>query len=116
CGLTPKHVDVPELLRVVRFEPTEPALLRPTPGPGGGEVYAAPPREFRLCRHVLSAGQPPHDLHAEGPQILLCTAGEAVLRPTGEVSDDLARSGTDGLGLRRGQSVYLRSGERAALA
>lgn len=33
CGLTPKHVDVPELLRIVRFEPNESAVLRPEASP-----------------------------------------------------------------------------------
>ncbi|CAM5649297.1 hypothetical protein SVIOM74S_01659 [Streptomyces violarus] len=31
CGLTPKHVDVPELLRIVRFRPSDPGVLRPRP-------------------------------------------------------------------------------------
>ncbi len=35
CGLTPKHVDVPELLRIVRFEPSDPGVLRPRGVPGG---------------------------------------------------------------------------------
>src|SRR5690606_7943108 len=33
-GLTPKHVDVPELLATLRFEPVEPAIIDPVPGEG----------------------------------------------------------------------------------
>lgn len=33
CGLTPKHVDVPELLRIVRFEAADPGVLRPEASP-----------------------------------------------------------------------------------
>jgi mannose-6-phosphate isomerase len=75
CGLTPKHVDVPELLRVVRFEPGDPGVLRPEASPDGEEVYETPIDEFRLSRHVLSEGAPARDLTLPTPQILLCTAG-----------------------------------------
>jgi mannose-6-phosphate isomerase len=75
CGLTPKHVDVPELLRIVRFEAGDPGVLRPEAGPDGEEVYETPIDEFRLSRHVLAEGAAPHDLSRPAPQILLCTAG-----------------------------------------
>jgi mannose-6-phosphate isomerase len=75
CGLTPKHVDVPELLRVVRFEATDPGVLRPEAAPDGEEVYETPIDEFRLSRFVLPEATAPHDLTRATPQILLCTAG-----------------------------------------
>ncbi|MDX5570254.1 mannose-6-phosphate isomerase, class I [Streptomyces sp. ID05-04B] len=75
CGLTPKHVDVPELLRIVRFEPGDPGVLRPEAAPDGEEVYDTPTDEFRLSRYVLAAAGPAHDLTLPTPQILLCTAG-----------------------------------------
>ncbi|MEY9488229.1 mannose-6-phosphate isomerase [Streptomyces calvus] len=75
CGLTPKHVDVPELLRIVRFEATDPGVLRPEAGPDGEEVYETPIDEFRLSRYVLPEGGATHDLTLTNPQILLCTAG-----------------------------------------
>ncbi|MFJ4624737.1 mannose-6-phosphate isomerase, class I [Streptomyces sp. NPDC088812] len=75
CGLTPKHVDVPELLRIVRFEPGDPRVLRPEAGPDGEEIFETPIDEFRLSRYVLPAGTAPHDLTLATPQILLCTAG-----------------------------------------
>ncbi|MEU9061996.1 mannose-6-phosphate isomerase, class I [Streptomyces sp. NPDC048430] len=75
CGLTPKHVDVPELLRIVRFEATEPGILRPEAAPSGEEVYETPIDEFRLSRYVLPSGGGPVDLTAPTAQILLCTAG-----------------------------------------
>ncbi|GAA2451939.1 mannose-6-phosphate isomerase, class I [Streptomyces glaucus] len=75
CGLTPKHVDVPELLRVVRFEPSDPGVLRPEASSDGEEVYETPTDEFRLSRYVLPEGAPAHDLTLTTPQILLCTAG-----------------------------------------
>ncbi|MGW9440213.1 mannose-6-phosphate isomerase, class I [Streptomyces sp. NPDC055607] len=90
CGLTPKHVDVPELLRIVRFDPADPAILRPEASPSGEEVYETPTDEFRLSRFVRAEGAAPTDLTAPTPQILLAvagrpTAGELVLAPGGSV-------------------------------
>ncbi|MEN8655695.1 mannose-6-phosphate isomerase, class I [Streptomyces sp. 21So2-11] len=86
CGLTPKHVDVPELLRVVRFEATDTGVLRPEASADGEELYDTPTDEFRLSRYVLAERAAPRTLPAANPQILLCTAGrvragELVLTP-----------------------------------
>lgn len=59
CGLTPKHVDVPELLRVVRFEASDPGVLRPEASADGEELYATPIDEFRLSRYSLAEGAAP---------------------------------------------------------
>ncbi|QNS05868.1 mannose-6-phosphate isomerase, class I [Streptomyces xanthii] len=101
CGLTPKHVDVPELLHIVRFEATDPAILRPEASPDGEEVYDTPIDEFRLSRYVLPASSGRHDLTAPTPQILLCTAGTV-------------RAGTNDLG--PGQSVFVPAGEKAEVS
>lgn len=105
CGLTPKHIDVPELLRVVRFEAGDPGVLRPEAAPDGEEVYAAPIDEFRLSRYVLAPGADPRTLDPGTPQILLCTAGQASLR---------AEDGT-ALTLDRGESCWIPAGERSEL-
>jgi mannose-6-phosphate isomerase len=99
CGLTPKHVDVPELLRIVRFEPSDPGVLRPEASPDGEEVYETPIDEFRLSRYVLPEGGSRHDLTRATPQILLVTAG------TVQVGE---------LELRPGQSVFVPAGENTA--
>ncbi|WP_418957386.1 mannose-6-phosphate isomerase, class I [Streptomyces tritici] len=101
CGLTPKHVDVPELLRVVRFEPGEPRVLRPEAGPSGEELYDTPIDEFRLSRYVRAQGAAPTDLTTAGPQILLATAG----RPK---AGDLT--------LEPGESVFVPAGEKTELS
>ncbi|MEW2296665.1 mannose-6-phosphate isomerase, class I [Streptomyces sp. NPDC006743] len=97
CGLTPKHVDVPELLRVVRFEARDAGVLRPEAAPDGEEVYETPIDEFRLSRYVLPEGAPAHDLTLRTPQILLCTAGSV-------------RAGEQEL--TPGQSVFVPAGEK----
>ncbi|MGQ4384950.1 mannose-6-phosphate isomerase, class I [Streptomyces sp. SAS_270] len=101
CGLTPKHVDVPELLRIVRFEASDPGVLRPEASPDGEEVYATPIDEFRLSRYVLPEGAAPHDLTLTTPQILLCTAGSV-------------RAGEHPL--TPGESVFVPAGEQAGVS
>ena len=101
CGLTPKHVDVPELLRIVRFEASDPGVLRPEASVDGEEVYETPIDEFRLSRHVLPQDAAPHDLTAATPQILLCTAGSVR---------------ADGSTLGPGQSVFVPAGEKAEVS
>ncbi|MEI5528200.1 mannose-6-phosphate isomerase, class I [Streptomyces brasiliscabiei] len=101
CGLTPKHVDVPELLRIVRFEATEPGVLRPEASPDGEEVYETPIDEFRLSRFVLPEAGAPHDLTRATPQILLCTAGSV-------------RAGEHTLA--PGQSVFVPADEKAEVS
>ncbi|WP_326582349.1 mannose-6-phosphate isomerase, class I [Streptomyces sp. NBC_00481] len=101
CGLTPKHVDVPELLRIVRFEATDPGVLRPEASPDGEEVYETPIDEFRLSRFVLPEATAPHDLTRATPQILLCTAGSV-------------RAGEHTLA--PGQSVFVPADEKAEVS
>ncbi|MFE0737879.1 mannose-6-phosphate isomerase, class I [Streptomyces sp. NPDC058855] len=101
CGLTPKHIDVPELLRIVRFEPAEPGVLRPEASATGEEVYETPIDEFRLSRFVRAEGATPTDITAPTPQILLAVAG----RPkAGELT------------LAPGESVFVPAGETTELS
>ncbi len=102
CGLTPKHVDVPELLRVVRFEAGAPAVLAPEPGPDGAEVFETPVGEFRLSRYAPAPGGEPRTLPEGAAQIVLCTAGRAVLHD---------ENGAE-LALRPGRSAYVAAGGR----
>lgn len=101
CGLTPKHVDVPELLRIVRFEAGDPGVLRPEASADGEEVYETPIDEFRLSRYVLPESAPARDLTLPAPQILLCTAGSV---RTGDVE------------LAPGQSVFVPANEKAEVS
>lgn len=97
CGLTPKHVDVPELLRVLDFIPSMPTLL---PGEGRGPVTRFTPSEyFSLARCAFGTAACPVrsedpggaagvDLGLEGPRILVTVAGAVRLRSArGQVHD-----------------------------
>jgi mannose-6-phosphate isomerase len=56
-GLTPKHVDVPELLKHVRFEATRPRIIVGDRDAGHITVYATPAPDFELSRISLMAGE-----------------------------------------------------------
>ncbi|UIX33670.1 mannose-6-phosphate isomerase, class I [Streptomyces sp. GQFP] len=101
CGLTPKHVDVPELLRIVRFEASDPGVLRPEASPDGEEIYDTPIDEFRLSRYVLPESTPARDLTLPTPQILLCTAGSVRM---GDIE------------LAPGRSVFVPANDKAELS
>ncbi|WP_433473186.1 mannose-6-phosphate isomerase, class I [Spirillospora sp. CA-142024] len=73
CGLTGKHIDVPELMRVVEFAPTAPHRIEPT----AGHDYRTPAEEFVLTRHDLTPTS--ENLPTGLPQTLLCLKGEAHL-------------------------------------
>lgn len=79
-GLTPKHVDVPELLRVLDFTPTDESALRPRSTREGIEiVYDTPASEFAVSVLRIEGADLGHETDAptrhDGPQVLLCTEG-----------------------------------------
>lgn len=97
CGLTQKHVDVPELLRVVDFTCCDMPILSGEPA-GCGAVYRTGAPEFELSRCDWAAGDRRELRIPNGrPQILLCTAGTVFVRAGDGRSLELAR----------GQSMWL---------
>jgi mannose-6-phosphate isomerase len=71
CGLTPKHVDVPELLRITDF-----VELADPRWPAVGGSFDVPVPDFRLVRLEV---EEPAGLDDPGPLIVLCTAGRVRL-------------------------------------
>ncbi|GAA3385602.1 mannose-6-phosphate isomerase, class I [Cryptosporangium minutisporangium] len=100
-GLTPKHVDVPELLRVVRFEVMPPEPFPAVEAGPGVRVWAPPVPEFVLTRVVLDEAGGRASLAGDGPRILFCLEGAVTV-------DD----GTDPAELRGGQAGYVSAGHR----
>jgi mannose-6-phosphate isomerase len=82
-GLTPKHVDVKELLRTAYFEPGPPEVLRPLPMAPGERVYLTPAREFELGLLDVSAGAAYPAPPGRGVELLLGLEGDASLRADG---------------------------------
>jgi len=107
AGLTPKHIDVPELLKL-----TDPAVavpvIEPRPLGDGVSVYDSPAPEFRLYRAELGAGEVKLP-GAGGARLVLCTEGATALRARGPA--DYA-----GALLGRGNSCFLSAADGAVTA
>ncbi|AHH21101.1 putative mannose-6-phosphate isomerase ManA [Nocardia nova SH22a] len=82
-GLTPKHVDVPELLRVLDFEPLRLPIIEPEPVGPGSYRYRTPAPEFALRRFELDADGDEVAIPRTGPGIMLVTAGTVRLSQGG---------------------------------
>ncbi|GAA3955688.1 mannose-6-phosphate isomerase, class I [Chitinophaga oryziterrae] len=94
-GLTPKHIDVPELLKHTRFEAVHPAILQGDTVKGGLEIiYNSPAPDFVVSKITLNPGQQ-YEHTSEATEIMLVLEGDAVI------------TGDDGeaIDLKKGQSV-----------
>lgn len=78
-GLTTKHVDVPELVRITDFTPLNDPRVAVHVN-GAACEFDVPVRDFQLTRYELSPGEG-FDADASGPAIVLCTGGTAVCGP-----------------------------------
>ncbi len=78
-GLTPKYVDVDELLAVLLFEPGPPPVVSPRVE-GPFHRYDTPVEEFALS--LLTLGAEPATVSGDRPRIVLCLDGEARLVTT----------------------------------
>jgi mannose-6-phosphate isomerase len=82
-GLTPKHVDVTELLSVMAIEPLDEPRTLPVEIEPGRWCYDTPDTPFRLWRWEIDG----HVAHrATGRELLLCTAGSTATLSAGEVA------------------------------
>ncbi|MCP4660773.1 MAG: mannose-6-phosphate isomerase, class I [bacterium] len=79
-GLTSKHRDVAELLRILRFEPDVPPALEPIAGVGGERRFETTADEFSLAVLELDAERPYTRSGDRGVEILLVTEGAGELR------------------------------------
>ena len=99
-GLTSKHVDVPGLLAITDFTPTNPPRLEPKALPGGGVVFAPAGHSFSLGLVEGSEVSASHDV--AGPTVFVCTEGEWVLE-----------GALDSLSLSKGQAALVDAAEES---
>jgi len=98
AGLTAKHVDVPELLRLTDPSVAVP-VIKPRQVSPATVTYDTPAPEFRLYRMTLAApetarpdeARPDEVLPDAGPRIVCCLAGAATLRSQAGGAATLAR-------------------------
>jgi mannose-6-phosphate isomerase len=119
-GLTPKHIDVDELLDVLDFTPLPVPYLAPVPVADGVAVYRPAAPEFELA-HVWvpaqtagdakdPAGVPMRQVAITGPAIAICTAGRFLIAGS-ESSFTLARGSAVYITPDEGTLTFAGSGE-----
>ncbi|NUU32032.1 mannose-6-phosphate isomerase, class I [Arthrobacter sp. C9C5] len=99
-GLTPKFVDVPELLKTIAFEAVGVPALSAETTMLGQELYRPPFQEFSLQRVELSPGAEPVPLAQAGAAVIIVVSGAILLdSPKGDLQ------------LERGASAFLPAAE-----
>lgn len=99
-GLTNKHVDVPELLRVLRFEPLIDPVQQPVPVADGVVTWSVPVDDFALYRVRLDESVQQVELDLSGPRTVLCMAGEVQVT-----------AGAEPVALRQGEAGWAPAGQ-----
>ena len=99
AGLTPKYIDIPELVANVKFVPKPATELLTTPEQNGAELdFPIPVPDFAFSLHDLSTQA--SSLAQQSAAILFCVEGEAVLS-----------KGEQRLVLKPGESAFVSAGE-----
>jgi len=99
-GLTPKHIDVPELLKIVDFRAGSAQEVESTGDGPCHRKYVTPTREFLLSVISLDEGECFESSQDRNVEILICVSGGAV------VTDLRSREAFD---LSKGKSVVIPS-------
>jgi mannose-6-phosphate isomerase len=110
-GLTPKHIDVKELLEHINFQPTVPNVITGYNEDTHEEIFATPADDFQLSRIIIE----PHRgiaLDAVHPDIYFVYDGLGCVSADEETTD--FRSG-DSLLVRPGTVAHFASDTRAVL-
>ena len=120
-GLTPKHVNVPELLRILDFSDGPVTVLTPR-GDSVEQSYETPTTEFALSRISLDPGTTFSAARREGPEILLCLEGSAQVSTEHKTAHTLSRGrslfvpGSSGSYTLRGEATVYRAHVGPAIA
>jgi mannose-6-phosphate isomerase len=88
-GLTPKYIDVPELLSVLTFVSTPVSYAIKNPTAPGVISFRTPAKEFELS-HISLDGE--LSFSVQGPEILLCLSGELEVT-TGDGASAVLKTG-----------------------
>jgi mannose-6-phosphate isomerase len=88
-GLTPKHIDIEELLKHILFEPTIPNILK---GDASNEVetnYPCPVPDFGLSKLALAAGKA-YTIQAKQMEMLLVLEGVIAVEGINYIAGEVA--------------------------
>lgn len=96
AGLTPKHIDVPELMKHTIFESIVPEVMQGNPLLTGEKVYPCPVRDFGIAQIELSSSVAYSSI-TKSLEIIIATEGGAFIN--------------NSLVLKRGEAVVIFAGE-----
>jgi mannose-6-phosphate isomerase len=104
-GLTPKHIDVPELLRHIRFEATDPQIIPGKSEEGSIAVFPTPAPDFELGRIALLKGEA-ITITARSVEIFIVLEGRVSVEENAQ----------NGFGRKRGEAFLAFDGGRLKLS
>jgi len=78
-GLTPKHIDLSELLRVLKFTQSEVSVIRPEKNDIGERIYRTPFKEFLLSSLELEENKPFKGKRERSIEIWIVIEGEVLV-------------------------------------
>jgi mannose-6-phosphate isomerase len=96
-GLTPKHVDVSELLRILKFEDKDVTLLKPKESVANELLYPSPVEEFVLSAITLNKGALYQSSAHRSVEILICIRGIVTLTDYGSQTETQLQQGVSAL-------------------
>ena len=97
-GLTPKHIDVPELIKHINFEGIEPNVLKGTHTKNGEKNYPFPVKDFGISKIELN-NKETYQSQSQSLEIIVVING------------DLNISGSNSLTAKRGEAIAILPGE-----
>jgi len=110
CGLTVKHIDIPELLKAVSFETANSFQKSFETNTGVERIYETTAREFILSEISLRTGLDWKSGKDRSAEILLCIAGSSVINFNNAEKTFRIKKGNSVL-IPSGAPVYSISGE-----
>jgi mannose-6-phosphate isomerase len=110
AGLTPKHVDMAELLSTVDYAPAPPTRIEPEVQDSATRVFHAPVDDFELSVTAVDDDLA-HPLPGGGPRILLCLDGDLIINSSGDGNIPLGE-----ISLRKGESLFAPASDRELTA
>ena len=97
-GLTPKHIDIDELLEVLKFDPLAVKILKASNKGENERVYECGVNEFLLSVISVREGKAYRSAETRNVEIILCTEGMACLHDKGS---------EEKINIKKGQSAII---------
>lgn len=93
-GLTPKNIDISELLEILDFSANDRRLLNPEVGVNNEKLYRSPAEEFVLSAISLDEGAVFVSPNERSVEIMICTEGKARINDSDRREDLSLSKGT----------------------